>query len=354
MTPSLFPTLPLLLLSLTALATPWDSSNAPSRFTPPEAPYETRFEALPLSGSSDLSRLPWSETYWPSNEGSINIRWNAPGRPGFGFPSPTLDELRKMGPAEVAQLSATEKYDIYRGRYDYPLKKLVASTDARPNAPDWAGICDGWTVAAIEYREPRAVTRVNPDGIVVPFGASDIKGLMSYTAARQNLDSIVIGRYCPFGIRLGFPNCRDLNPGSYHVILGNEIGLRHQAFPGDIEPGREIWNQPLIGYEFEVLGSALTRRAPTALHIRSKLHYVDELPSPRFEPVTGTSNWLSDVQVSEYILELDESGRITGGDWLTKYRHPDIFWRPTRKIAFSGEFTQLPELYEPVEPAHHR
>jgi hypothetical protein len=333
-------------LSPAALATPWDPSNDPSRFG---GPYEMRMEALPLHGSSDPTRIPWSETYWPSNEGSINIRWNAAGRPGFGLKSPTLEELKLMGPAAIAQLSPTEKFDIYRGSYDYPLKKLVASTDARPRAPDWAGICDGWSVAAIEYREPRAVTRVNPDGIVIPFGASDVKGLLSYTAARQKLDSIVIGRYCPFGIRLGFPNCRDLNPGSYHVILANELGIKRQAFPADIEPGREIWNQPVIGYEFEILGSAVSTDAPKALHIRAKLHYVDELEHPRFDPVTGTAEWRSDVQVSEYILELDSQSRITGGDWLTKYRHPDVFWRPTRPIQFTGEFERLLEIYEPVE-----
>ena len=109
----------ILLFALTpgALADPWDSSNAPSRFTPPEAPYETRFEALPLSGSSDPDRIPWSETYWPSNEGSINIRWNAPGRPGFGLRSPTLEELKKKY-AMVWSFGSNEMAELGVGHYN--------------------------------------------------------------------------------------------------------------------------------------------------------------------------------------------------------------------------------------------
>jgi hypothetical protein len=76
---------------------------------------------------------------------------------------------------------------------------------------------------------------------------------------------------------------------------------------------------------------------------------VDELDRSQWEPVTGTSAWVSSVQESEYVLELDSTGKITGGYWLTKYSHPDVFWRPGRAIRFEGEFDRLPELYEPLE-----
>ena len=252
-----------------------------------------------------------------------------------------------MPAEEIARLAPTEKYDIYRGLYDYPLKTYIARNESNENAPDWSGICDGWSASAIELSEPTAITKINPDGIPVPFGASDIKGLISYTAARQNLGSIVIGRYCPFGLALGFSNCQDINPGTYHVILGNELGIRKTAFAADIDPGHEAWNQPIMGYEFKVLGSAFSATAPRALRIHSRLHYVDELEQSSFDPVLGTPLWSSGWQESDYVLELDTENRITGGYWLTKYSHPDVFWRPTHPIAFQGQFDRLPELYAP-------
>ena len=329
-----------------SMASPWDQYNNPSRFG---SGYEFHFSALPLKGEVESSRIPWSETYWPRNQGSINYRWNGSPRVGIQYPSPTREEVLRMSQEELKRLSPTEKYDLFRGRYDYPLKNYIARVDSDANAPEWSGICDGWTVASIAFREPRPVTRVNPEGVVIPFGASDVKGLISYAAARQPLNSIVIGRYCPYGLSLGFANCQDVNPGAYHVILGNEIGIRKQPFPGEIDPGHEAWNQPIVGYEFSVLGSAVGVRSGSALRIHSKLRYVDELDQSQWDPVTGTSAELFAVQESDYILELDEGGKVTGGKWISKYRHPDVFWRPTRAVKFAGEFDRLSELYEPID-----
>jgi hypothetical protein len=326
---------------------PWDAYNDPGRFG---SGYDFSYERLPLTGSIDSSKMPWSESYWPRNQGSINYRWNAQPPVGFNYRSPSKEEVLHL-PLEVLKtLSPAEKYDLYRGRYDYPLKNYIGRAEANPRAPDWAGICDGWTAAAIEFREPKAQVRLNPDGVAIPFGASDIKGLISYTAARQKLNSIVVGRYCPFGLSLQFRNCQDINPGTYHVILGNEIGLRKHPFPADVDPGKEAWNQPVIGYEFTPIGSARSENGAGAIRIRSKLIYVEELEASRWDPVTGTSDWVSSTQNSEYVLELDSEGRITGGVWITRFSHPDVFWRPTKGIEFTGEFANLPELYEPIDP----
>ena len=329
------------LSSSSAVAAHWDGYNDPSRFS---SGYEFRFDLLPLSADLPSEMRPWSESYWPKNKGSINLRWNASPPVGFGYHSPTREEVLQMSEADLRRLSPSEKYDLYLGRYDYPLKNRISRSEADSNAPDWYGICDGWTAAAVQLREPQAVTLKNPDGVEIPFGASDVKGLISYAAARQDLDSVVVGRYCPLGLRLGFSNCQDINPGTFHVILANEIGLRHRAFPAEVDPGKEAWNQPVYGFEFQVLGSA-----PGGVRIHSKLHYVEELDQSRWDPVTGTSNWSGAIQDSEYILELDGEKRITGGHWLTKYSHPDVFWRPGKRIVFDGLFASLKEIYRPIE-----
>ena len=42
--------------------------------------------------------------------------------------------------------------------------------------------------------------------------------------------------------------CKDTNPGTYHVILTNYLGLRGQAFAEDRTFDYEVWNQPIRGY----------------------------------------------------------------------------------------------------------
>jgi hypothetical protein len=33
---------------------------------------------------------------------------------------------------------------------------------------------------------------------------------------------------------------------------------------------------------------------------------------------------------------------------LTKYVHPDVFWKPQRSIRFEEDFDRVPDLYEPL------
>ena len=167
------------LLAQNAMADRWSATNDPAIMDPN---FNYNLKQLPVEGK--LDNTPWSETYWPSKQGSINLRWNQPSPVGFGYHSPTRGEVMSMSRDQLARLAPSEKYDIFMGNYDYPLKQEVTGI-ATPSAKWWSGICDGWSLAALQYKEPKAVDMVNPDGVVVPFGASDVKGLMSYAAARH-------------------------------------------------------------------------------------------------------------------------------------------------------------------------
>ncbi len=307
--------------------------------------YEYRFSALPLKGFLPQDQIPWSETYWPRNKGSINIRWNAPGMPGFDYSSPSKMQVMQMTRAQLAQLSPSEKYDLAMGRYDYPLTQEVYQTRAKRDAKDWEGLCDGWTASALQLKEPKPVEIMNPDGILIPFGSSDVKGLLAYYVSQhQDLGNIQVGAYCGHSTF-----CPELNAGAYHVILANQIGLKHEGFAADVESGHEIWNQPVYGYEFQVLGSArsLFSNSSRALRIHAILHYTSELDRSLWNPVLGTPQFQSDILVSDYVLEMDSEGNITGGYWLSKRSHPDNFWKPTRAIEFSGYFERLNSIYQP-------
>jgi len=175
-----------------AHADSWNESNNPANF---DQHYHYAFKELPLSGSVDAAHIPWSDNYWESDLGGISLRWHTlttaqldpdlsdhlsvNKTPLFNYVPPTLDQLKSMSQADLTNLSPAEKYDILMGNYDYP---TVYSERKRtsPDMEDWQGICHGWVPAAIQIDEPKPYTATNSDGVSIPFGSSDIKGLLSY------------------------------------------------------------------------------------------------------------------------------------------------------------------------------
>src|SRR5690606_22761883 len=103
---------------------------------------------------------------------------------------------------------------------------------------DWHGICNGWTAAALHHAEPAQVMLVNPDGIRVPFGSSDVKALLSfYYAVIESSSDGQIGARCSVGVQVS-KACKDVNPGAFHIALANELGLHHRGFAIEIDRTR--------------------------------------------------------------------------------------------------------------------
>ena len=335
-----------LILSLfakNALADHWDTFNDPAIM---DTGFIYRLNQLPLSGS--LNFTPWSETYWASKKGSINLRWNQPHPVGFDYESPTRGEVMNMSREELARLAPSEKYDIFMGRYDYPLKEEVKGI-ATPFARWWSGICDGWSLAALQYKEPKAVDMVNPDGVVVPFGASDVKGLMSYAAARHfQVETRQVGARCTdIGSVLGSPACLDINAGALHVILANQLGLKKQGIVMEVDPGAQIWNQATYGFQAKLVGSAAPSvDGASGVHVQATVFYTDELDESSWDPVVGTKNFKEGKLELDYILDLDSSGNIIGGKFIGKER-PDFVWLPMNHLEFKGYLDGINQIYIP-------
>jgi len=322
----------------------WNGYNDPGAYDPS---YERRFSVLPLNGDLGGREHPWTDTFWPTKKGGIANRWNAPGQPGFKYSPPSREAVRTMSESQLAQLSPAEKYDISQGRYDYPLFKIVRGSTS-PSASAWAGICNGWSPAAIHHREPQPVRVTNPDGVVVPFGSSDVKGLLSHFYAFEAETPVKqLGARCFISFMRGLPNCSDVNAGSLHIVLGNELGLRHTAFIVDRDRGREVWNQPVYGYESKVLSYSSARfdSAPGTAQrvlVDTVMYYTDEI-EPTWEAVGGTSQFKEGKAEYRYWLELNAAGEIIGGDWES-FDRPDFVW--TRgKAEFSGYYTGLNQIY---------
>ena len=93
--------------------------------------------------------------------------------------------VMSLSEAELAKLSTAEKYDIYKGRYDFPTVQSEKNrTD--PNGARWEGLCNGWTAATIKYNEPSQVEHILENKKTLRFYAADIKSLLAYYEVNFN------------------------------------------------------------------------------------------------------------------------------------------------------------------------
>lgn len=370
-------------------AAKWNRANNPSYFNPvAKTPMNFTFAELPLKAEIQDNRFGWSETYWPSNLGGIAYRWNHSNPQPFKYKFHTKEQLKAMNENELSQLSPAELYDIAMGDYSYSLTRKVLSKFS-PKDLWWEGICHGWSLAASNYAEPAKTVLTNKDGISVPFGSSDVKGLISmhdaYNAKGHNAR---VGNRCklngkvkgeessrdgnvtfPTGPEANQEDCADVNAGTFHIILASMIGLNSQGFVADVDRFADVWNQPVTSYESQVVGEIapnetdLRNGVDRKIHVKTKMNFGEELvfytPEEAAkgtlgfvskEPVTGTPAQTFKFRNYEYVLELDSSGKIIGGEWISDSR-PDMLWLTARDQKFrNGKFplAGLNLIYKPV------
>lgn len=377
-------------LSAQAHAGKWNKANSPEWFNAiVKTKMNPNFSELPLKAELLDHRYGWSETYWPSNVGGIAYRWNSPNPEPFSYKLKTREELKKMSSTELSELSPAELYDIAMGDYSYSLTKKVLSKYS-PQDLWWEGICHGWALAASHYPEPDKVVITNKDGISVPFGSSDVKGLLSMHDAfnsqglyarvgeRCGVDGKVEGESFPEDGNVGVPSkrdadkgeCSDVNAGAFHIVLTSMIGLNSQGFVADVDRFNDVWNQPVTSYESEVVGDvpvsaadlkngvARRIRLKTAMTYGEELEFYDPEEAAKGvlgfvskEPVTGTPAQTFTTKKYDYIIELNQTGQIIGGEWISETR-PDMLWLKARDTKFNSSKLPLAGLnliYRPVK-----
>lgn len=371
-------------------ASPWNRANNPDIFNPiAKNKLSHSFHDLPLSGSIEDNRFGWSETYWPSNRGGIAYRWNSKNSTPFKYKLLSKEELLKLSQSELEELSPAELYDISMGDYSYTLTRKVLKKFS-PDDLWWEGICHGWALAATNYAEPDKVVVTNIDGIKVPFGSSDVKGLLSMHDAYNSRGYYVrVGGRCPVRGKVAgeaYPDkdshplppseadaatdkCADVNAGAFHIVLTNMIGVNSQGFVADVDRFSDVWNQPVTSYESNVVGyikpndQELRAGVTQKIHVKTRMIFGEELEfyTPELEakgsisfvskePVTGTIYQAFKDRKYEYVLEVDQNGKIIGGEWLSQTR-PDMIWTKARDAKFlNGKFplAGLSKIYKPI------
>lgn len=318
----------------------WNPANDPLNLS---SRYSRQFDRLPKQGQ--LQKRPWSDSYWPDNQFGIAARWNNSDPQPFAYISPTQDQVDEMSLAQIAQLSPAEKYDIYQGRFDYPTVAAVRSHTS-PSDLDWEGICHGWAPIALIFDEPRPVVVEGASGHKIPFGSSDVKALLSfYQGQVAQPPTQFLGTRCEGD--LDRPECKDVNAGSFHVVLTNQVGLMGKGFIADIERDKEVWNQPIHGYKVELgrtQGPSQGAAPGTVqeVNVTATVNYAAEI-DPSWHPVLGTGAQSDIAEKFTYRLELNARGEVIGGEWTQESR-PDFLWTQDRP-RFQGYFANLERLY---------
>jgi hypothetical protein len=334
---------------------------------------------------------PWSDDYWPLYKGILGNRYMDDGHrihsewdASFNYiVNNTAWKIIASG-GNTDLLSPAEKYDLLVGDNEYTLTRSMWSQgkmyfDRYGDVERWMGICHGWAIASyMEERPHNKITVMAADGKTkLNFYPSDIKGLTSLLWANAQRESKFIGGRCndkeaeidtETG-RILKQECFDVNPGAWHISLINQIGISKRSFILDANYDYEVWNHPVISYEYvyfnpttgmkeELLENAIIPRQQYTNDVFQKFraqetaYYVGIALVVKYGIETAPTHRKQDGEQFDasrsvyylYDLELDANKNIIGGEWYNN-AHPDFLWTaPIGSQALSvGDFALMHE-----------
>lgn len=342
--------------------------------------YARRVLDVPTRG--EAARTPWADTNWPEQQGGLAWRWNDPAfvqaRPGPGsrlpYTPPSEAHVRGMTRAELAKLSPAEKYDVFVGDFRYATTRYMLE-GREDDTPWWAGICGGWSSAALEYPEPAPRDVTGPSGITVPFGSSDIKALLAYYHETgfipgllgveklfdvggdfEGAQRIHAERVMAVGDDCSNDECEHPTAAEFHAVVGNELGVRKRGFVVDVRADERTYYQPAFRYESRVVeqgtadvsGAAARRvRFRTTLETASDIADVraDEARGtpPSWEPRLASGRNVTATHEYEYEIVVAEDGTVVSSRWLSTERPDSVFVRDV-PAGFVGHLRGLTQI----------
>ena len=365
---------------------------------------EKSLDKIPTQGQTSIDL--WSDDYWRLEWGGISYRYyykdyfdNYRDAISSYFQPSNWEKLLASLPAarlsqEIETWAPSEKYDLSVNDLKFNLtneqkREGEAFVDESGNVESWMGLCHGWAAAAIMAPKPtRSVEFWGPEGTRLKFFPHDIRALTSLAWANGDFVTSFVGERCNNKTPEFFENgrikdsdCFDNNPGSFHLALGNMIGIAKASFVMDAAFDYQVWNQPIQAYALRYFSPLEPNQqsshwAEVAVPYDSKFKSID----PFQKPLTrGVKNWRTgvydDSEISKivgvivtvvylgevaplhgerassenlirvtytYDLELTqrETGfEVTGGEWHSN-AHPDFLWVPSKGAVAHSSLDQ--------------
>jgi hypothetical protein len=321
--------------------------------------------------SGRVSEHPWSDDYWPIYKGILGNRYADPEfretydwdeSHNYVLANPVANYSQEM----INLLSPSEKFDLLFSGSQFSLTKRMWAQgksyfDNFGSVERWMGICHGWAPAsfmAMRPTKPIEVSSYNGD-FKIKFYPADIKALTSLLWASAKFETNFVGGRCRSkdpelsdNDRPIAKDCLDSNPATFHLALVNRIGISKKSFVMDATYDYEVWNQPVISYDYKYFNPQ--SKEPKANIQEAIIPIADYVDDPykdtrgsKSKKVVGITlevfygvetnpeqrefdNEELDASNSAsyyYDLELDDKNNIIGGEWYN-LQHPDFLWMP--------------------------
>jgi hypothetical protein len=286
-----------------------------------EESFVTKLDDLPAAGEVEDAKKPYSGYWYPESEGGTNVVVS-----GSKTPLAKYDQVFYGGESKAATWEKTH----------------------HNSSVGWAGHCNGASSAA--ERHPQQPTKnVTKNGVT--FSPYDIKALLAEIYMSADFEFLAGYRCYESKISSSNPlnrkdgptvmsTCDDSNPGTLHAVISNWIGRKGQTVIMDQKISEAVWNYPYFKYETVTMQKDLTAatarqyvtggageyvfnpQAKSFAYVKMRLFYAKELDSENI----GVRN--TATHILSYILELNGSGDIVGGEWVgeSQTNHPDFIW----------------------------
>ncbi|WP_168204128.1 pre-peptidase C-terminal domain-containing protein [Aliikangiella coralliicola] len=342
-----------------------------------------------------LDTQPWSDTYWPLYSGALAYRYgdqdlhrsNPRTWKDYSNFSHITKPVTSYELHERYRLSPAEKYDLLVGDADFTFSKKNWQQGERyynnsGHVERWMGLCHGWAPAAYMLDRPtKTLTLKDPDNQDIVFYPSDIKALGTSLWAETRFNTKFIGGRCNIknpeeneNGRILDQNCFDNNPGSWHISVLNQLGKNHRSLIMDATYDYQVWNQPILSYKItyfnpetnQIISDPKNQLLPISDYQKDKFsefrsheathiigvkmdvqYMVETSPTHR---TSDTANYDGISRVSyHYDLELNENGKIIGGEWYNQ-AHPDFLWTPAKNAVAQSYYDVNDSKWDVTQP----
>lgn len=332
-------------------ATEWNFKNNP--FFKASKIIETKLDLLPQS--FELSNLMISDWLWPLNEGGILHRWAQKNPKNenekFSFQFFSYENLKNV---DISQLSPPEKFDLYLGNTNWTFSRFIKNSQMNLVDGDFKRQL-AFSETILKFKNPDPVILEGKSSFKIPFGSSDIKALLfASILLGPESNTKIVGAPCKYAfnetpinkIQPILEECEGINPGSFHLILSNYLGLRGEGISLDLKRDKNLEIRPVIGYvsnfqEIEgPVSSSASKMAKKEILVTTFIKFIrPQLPLWFSEPNSKSRGYESFT----YTLELDQENNIIGGSWIS-FNRPD-FIAINKKIKFQNNFNNLDLVY---------
>jgi hypothetical protein len=331
--------------------------------------------------SVKLIEAPWSGYFWSMSRGLLGNRYadrkfnhehSWKDRFEYVTENPASSYLEDED--DINSLSPSEKYELLIGNKNGNLTSFMWEEGKKEIAKykkirDWSGLCHGLAMASMKYPWPQFAIKVkSADGKYrIKFYPEDIKALGIFHWSGDRIPTRKLGGRCelPSPMTDSIGRIKNPNPGAFHLALVNRLGIHKKPLIMDSSTDAEVWNYPIIGYKFTFFNPETNKQngkiknamirladfkndkfsqyrsqgAEYIVGVETKVDYLDNR-DPEQEDKDPRTASKSLFVIYRYDLELDNNGKIIGGEWYSN-RNPDFLWFPEDNADPKATFDYL-------------